>query len=97
MTWLEIVLAALAGLNAGAAIYWRIVARRARRRQFSTAVKLHESRKALMRVVRDLVGASKRLDITTERADELNELAAAYVIISQLDELREDPAPHTVR
>lgn len=97
MTWLEIVLAALAGLNAGAAIYWRIVARRARRRQFSTAVKLHESRKALTRVIRDLMGANKKLDITTERADELNELAAAYVIISQLDELREDPAPHTVR
>ena len=43
MTWLEIVLAALTGLNAGAAIYWRIVARRARRRQFSTAVKLGET------------------------------------------------------
>lgn len=40
---------------------------------------------------------SRKLGLTNERAEELNELAAAYVIISQLDDLRDDPAPHTVR
>lgn len=95
--WFEIALSAVAGFSTGAALHWWNIARRARRRQFVTAVRLNEARRALARVVRELMDTSRKLGLTNERAEELNELAAAYVIISQLDDLRDDPAPHTVR
>lgn len=95
--WAELLAYGVAGASIGAAARWRSIARRARRRQFETAIRLDEVRRAQARMVRDLISANKRLDQANVRAEELNELAAAYVIVSQLDELRDDPAPHTLR
>lgn len=95
--WTDLIGVALAAVGAGLAAYWRREFQRIRRMQFVTAVRLDESRSALKQVVHDLARMSKQLEMSREKANELHELAAAYVIAHQLDELRDNPAPHPTR